>query len=175
MKLTSICVSITLTSILFINSFTILAADLTGLAKSALSGKASTNMPFNTNNMIKFAADKLGMPHAKVESSFGSLLKVAKDNLEPDSFKQISNVIPDTNNYLAKAPKIAKSSLNSLFSKTGATGKKAESLHYIDAAFKELGVPKKQLPGLVTSFSSYLHKNGYKDAASSLKKGLNFL
>jgi hypothetical protein len=174
-KLSSLYFSITITSFFALNSLTASAIDLNSLAKSALPKASSQGMPFKTDSMIKFAADKLGLPHATVESSFGSLLKVAKDNLAPENFDLIAKAIPDTKNYLAKAPKVAKSSMSSLLSKAGETGKKAESLHYIDSAFRALGVSKKQVPSLVNSFSSYLNKSGYQEAASSLKKGLNFL
>ena len=175
MKLPSIYFSITLTSFLALNSMTVSAIDFPNLAKSSLSEASSDGMAFKTDSMIKYAANKLGLPHATVESSFGSLLKVAKDNLEPKNFDLITKAVPDTKSYLAKAPKIANSSMSSLLSKAGETGKKAKSLHYLDAAFKELGVSKKQVPSLVSSFSGYLKKSGYEEAASSLKKGLNFL
>ena len=175
MKLHSLYFSITLTSFLAINSLTVSAIDLSSLAKSSLSEASRDGMPFKTDSMIKYTADKLGLPHTTVESSFGSLLKVAKDNLEPKNFDLITKAVPDTKNYLAKAPKIANSSMNSLLSKAGQTGKKAKSVHYLNATFKELGVSKKQVPSLVSSFSGYLKKSGYQDAASSLKKGLNFL
>jgi hypothetical protein len=151
------------------------AIDLTSLTKSSVAKASNEGMPFKTDSMIKYAADKLGLPHATVESSFGSLLKVAKDNLAPENFDLITKAIPDTKSYLAKAPKVAKSSMSSLLSKAGETGNKAESLHYIDSAFKTLGVSKKHVPSLVNSFSTYLNKSGYQEAASSLKKGLSFL
>lgn len=175
MKLSSIYFSITLTSFLVVNSFPVSAIDLTSLTKSSVAKASNEGMPFKTDSMIKYAADKLNLPHATVESSFGSLLKVAKDNLEPENFDLITKAVPDTKNYLAKAPKVAKSSMSSLLSKAGGSGKKAESLQYLDSAFKKLGVSKKQVPSLVSSFSSYLKMSGYKDAASSLTKGLNFL
>jgi hypothetical protein len=53
--------------------------------------------------------------------------------------------------------------------------KKAESLDYLNAACEKLGISRQKIPQLVNSFSTYLDKSGYQEAASSLKKGLSFL
>ncbi|KGJ89750.1 Protein of unknown function DUF2780, VcgC/VcgE [Colwellia psychrerythraea] len=125
--------------------------------------------------MIKYAAKQLNLSKDTVSASFGSLLKVAKDNLNQDNFALISKSVPDAQNYLDKAPKVAKSSMSSLFSSAGAAGKKAEGLDYLNSAFKKLGVSSEQVPDLINSFSGYLDKSRYKEAAALLKQGLSFL
>jgi len=64
--------------------------------------------------------------------------------------------------------------MSSLFSSAGASGKQAKSVNYLNSAFKQLAISSKKVPGLINSFSGYLDKRGYKDAAIMLKKGLSF-
>ena len=87
----------------------------------------------------------------------------------------ISKAIPETDNYLAQAPKESKSSLNSLLSNAGDTGKKANSLHYLNSAFDQLGISSEQMLPMFSAFSGYLEKSGYGEAANYLQKGLSFL
>ena len=74
--------------------------------------------------MIEYAAKQLNLSKDTVSASFGSLLKVAKENLNQDNFAVISKAVPDAQNYLDKAPKVTKSSMSSLFSSAGAVSKK---------------------------------------------------
>jgi len=179
-KLSTICLSasITLTSLAGFTSHSATAIDLGDIAKSSEQLKAvaeSAGVPLQTDAMIENAAKQLNLSEATVAASFGSLLKVAQDNLSQENFALISKAVPDAQNYLDKAPKITKSSISSLFSSAGDLGKKAESADYLNSAFDKLGISTEQIPGLVNSFSSYLDNNGYKEAAASLKQGLSLL
>ena len=168
--------SVALTSL---TSLPVFAIDLGAMTKSSsdqLKAVAKeVGVPLETNAMIEYAAKQLNLSEGTVAASLGSLLKVAKDNLTQENFALISKAVPDAQSYVDKAPKIAKSSMSSLFSSAGEAGKKAESLDYLNSAFDKLGVSSEQVPGLINSFSSYLDKSGYEGAASALKKGLSFL
>jgi hypothetical protein len=138
--------------------------------------KAVTDLnPIKTNDMISYAAKQLNLSEETVTAGFSSLLKVAKDNLSNDNFSMISNVIPETERYLKQAPKAEKSQLSSLLASAGDTGKKAESLSYLNSAFEQLGISSEQIIPMANAFSGYLEKSGYGEAASYLQKGLSFL
>lgn len=174
MKLTALAIPVLL-------SFPVSAIELSDLNKldssttEQLKKSVSDLNPLKTNAMISYTAEQLNLSESSVSAGFGSLLKVAKDNLSGDNFAMISNVIPDVSSYLDKAPKESTSPLNSMLSSAGSSGKKAESLNYINSAFEQLGLSSEHVPLMVTSFSSYLEKNGYGEAASYLQKGLSFL
>jgi hypothetical protein len=179
-KLSTICLSasITLTSLAALTSISATAIDLGDLTKSSDQLKAvaeSAGVPLQTNAMIEYAAKQLNLSEGTVAASFGSLLKVAKDNLSQDNYALISKSVPDTQHYLDKAPKVKTSSISSLFSSAGEAGKKAESMDYLNSAFNKLGISTEQIPGLVNSFSGYLDSNGYKEAAALLKQGVSLL
>jgi hypothetical protein len=160
-----------------LTSLSATAIDLGSLAKSSTeqlkTAAKDVGIPLETNAMIEQTAKQLNLSKGAVAGSFGSLLKVAQDNLSKENFALISKAVPDAQSYLDKAPKIAKSSMSSMFSSAGEAGKKAESMDYLNSAFKQLGVSREQIPGLINSFSGYLDKSGYKGAAASLKQGLS--
>jgi len=131
--------------------------------------------PIKANDMIRYVAKQLSLPESTISAGFSSLLKVAKDNLSGDQFSMISKAIPETDNYLSKAAKESKSSLNSLLSNAGNSGKKANSLHYLNNAFDQLGISSEQMLPMLNAFSGYLEKSGYGKAANYLQKGLSFL
>jgi len=171
-----IFVSIALISLTPHSAIAIDLGDLTKTSTEQLKSVVKdTGIPLKTNAMIEYAAKQLNLSEGTVAASFGSLLKVAQDNLSQENFALISKAVPDAQNYLDKAPKATKSSISSLFSSASETGKKAESLEYLNSAFDKLGISKEQIPALVNSFSSYLDKSGYKEAAVSLKQGLSLL
>ncbi|WP_232771382.1 DUF2780 domain-containing protein [Colwellia sp. 12G3] len=178
MKLSIICLSasLALTSLI---SMTASAIDLGAITKSSTdqlkAAAKDAGVPLETNAMIEYAAKQLNLSEGTVAASFGSILKVAQDNLSQENFALISKAVPDTQSYLDKAPKVTKSSMSSLFSNAGDAGKKAESVDYLNSAFSKLGVSSEQVPGLINSFTAYLDNSGYKDAAAVLKQGLSFL
>jgi len=180
-KLSIICLSasVALTSLAGLTSFSANAIDLGTITKPSSeqlkTAAKDIGVPLETNAMIGYAAKQLNLSESTVAASFGSLLKVAQDNLSPENFSLISKAVPDAQSYVDKAPKVTKSSMSSLFSSAGEAGKKAESLDYLNSAFDKLGISSEQVPGLINSFSSYLDKSGYEGAASALKKGLSFL
>lgn len=177
MKLSTIYLS-TLIALSALTSLSASAIDLGDITKSSEQLKAvaeKAGVPLQTGAMVKYAAKQLNLSEGTVAASFGSLLKVAQDNLSQENFALISKAVPDTQSYLAKAPKISKSTMSSLFSSAGEAGKKAESIDYLNSAFDKLGISTEQIPTLINSFSSYLDKSGYKEAAASLKQGLSLL
>jgi len=180
-KLSIICISATvfLTSLASLSPLSATAIDLGSMTKSSTEQLKTmaqdADMPLQTSAMIKYAAKQLNLSERTVTASFGTLLKVAQDNLSADNFALISKAVPDTQDYLNKAPKVAESSMSSLFSSAGDVGKKAESIDYLNSALKKLGISSQQLPALINSFSSYLDNNGYKEAAVALKQGLSLL
>ena len=180
-KLSIICLSasVALTSLAGLTSLPAIAIDFGSITKSSAeqlkAAAKDAGVPFQTNAMIEYAAKQLNLSEETVSASFGSLLKVAQDNLTPEKFALISKAVPDAQNYVDKAPKVSKSSMSSLFSSAGEAGKKAESLDYLNSAFEKLGLSSEQVPGLINSFSSYLDKSGYKEAAALLKQGLSLL
>ncbi|MFT7568026.1 MAG: hypothetical protein ACI846_002342 [Pseudoalteromonas distincta] len=177
-KLSIICLSasVALTSLTSISAS---AIDLGAITKSSSeqlkTAAKDAGVPLETNAMIEYAAKQLNLSESTVSASFGSLLKVAQDNLSPENFSLISKAVPDAQSYLDKAPKVEKSSMSSLLSSAGDAGKKAESVDYLNTVFKKLGVSSEQASGLLSSFSGYLDKSGYKEASTLLKKGLSFL
>ena len=172
-------VSVTLISITSLSSFPSKALDLSAMAKvptekiNAISKE--TSVPLQSNAMIDYVATQLNIPKATVAASFGSLLKVAKDNLSTADFALMSKALPDLQNYLNKAPQITESSMSSLFASAGDVGKKAKSVDYLHSAMKSLGITTEQVPALINSFSDYLNNNGYKEVAVTLKQGLSLL
>jgi hypothetical protein len=177
-KLSIICLSasVVLTSLTSLSASAIDLGTITKSSSEQLKAAAKdAGVPLETNAMIQYAAKQLNLSEETVSASFGSLLKVAQDNLTQENFALISKAVPDTKNYLDKAPEVAKSSMSSLFSSTGDAGKKAESIDYLNSAFKKLGISSDKVPGLINSFSGYLDKSGYKEASSMLKQGLSFL
>ena len=177
-KLSIICLSVSLT-LASLTSISAVAIDLGALTKSSTEQlkkvAKDAGVPLETNAMIEYTAKQLNLSEDTVTASFGSLLKVAQDNLSQENFALISKAVPDAQNYVDKAPKVEKSSMSSLLSSAGDAGKKAESADYLNTVFKKLGVSSEQASGLVSSFSGYLDKSGYKEASSLLKKGLSFL
>jgi hypothetical protein len=177
-KLSIICLS-TSVALTSLTSISASAIDLGAITKSSSeqlkTAAKDAGVPLETNAMIEYAAKQLNLSESTVSASFGSLLKVAQDNLSPENFSLISKAVPDAQSYLDKAPKVEKSSMSSLFSSAGDAGKKAESVDYLNSAFKKLGVSSEQVSGLVGSFSGYLDKSGYKEASTMLQQGLSFL
>ena len=177
-KLSIICLSasVALTSLTSLSAFAIDLGAITKSSTAQLKAAAKdAGVPLETNAMIEYTAKQLNLSEGTVAASFGSLLKVAQDNLTEENFALISKAVPDAQNYVDKAPKVAKSSLSSLFSSAGDAGKKAESADYLNSAFEKLGVSGEQVPGLINTFSTYLDKSGYKEAAVTLKQGLSLL
>jgi hypothetical protein len=176
-KLLIICLSVSfiLTSLISISAA---AIDLGALTKSSTKQlqkiAKDVVVPLKTNAMIEYTARQLDLSEATVTASFGSLLKVAQDNLSQENFTLISKAVPNAQNYVDKAPEVAKSSMSSLFSSTSDSGKKAESIDYLNSVFKQLGISSEKIPGLIDSFSGYLDKSGYKEASAMLKKGISF-
>ncbi len=171
--------SVALAAILAITSNSVQAIDLKSLSKSSTEqlkmAATEAGVPLDTDAMIAYAAKQLNFSESTVSSSFGALLKVAQDNLSSENFALINKAVPDAQKFLDKAPKVSTSSITSLLSDAGSAGKKADSLNYLNAAFDKLGVSRQKIPELVNSFSTYIDKSGYGDAAASLKKGLSFL
>lgn len=174
-KLKTLYVSVTIA----LTSLSTNAIDLGELAKSSTAELKTVakdaGIPFQTSDMIGYAAKQLNLSESTVSASLGSLLKVAKDNLSQDNFALISKALPDAQTYVDKAPKIDSSAMSSLFSKVGDAGKKADSAEYLTAAFKKLGLSSNQIPSLIDTFTGYLENSGYGDAANKLKQGLSFL
>jgi hypothetical protein len=136
--------------------------------------KSKKEKEVESNALISYAANQLGMSEKTVTGGLGSLFKVAKDNLSKEHFSMLSKGIPDINSYINQAPDISTSAISSLLGSND-TAKKAQSANYLDSAFKKLGIPKESLPMMVNSVSGYLDSNGYGDAAVMLKKGVSFL
>ena len=178
LKLSTICLSVSV-ALASLTSLSAAAIDLASITKSSTEQLKSVakdaGVPLQTEAMIGYAAKQLNLSEEAVAGSFGSLLKVAQDNLTQDNFALISKAVPDAQSYVDKAPKVSKSSMSSLLSSAGDAGKKAESADYLTSAFEKLGVSSDKVPGLISSFSGYLDKSGYKEASSMLKKGLSFL
>ncbi len=178
-KFSTICLStsITLISLTGLSSFSATAVDFGSISKTSTeqlkSAAKDLDVPLQTNAMIEYAAKQLNLSESTVAASFGSLLKVAKDNLSQENFALISKAVPDAQSYLDKAPKVEKSSFSSFLSSAGDVGKKAESVDYLNSAFEKLGISKEKVPELINSFSGYLDKSGYKEAATILKQGLD--
>ena len=178
MKLTTLIISTLIPTLL---SLPVSAIELSDLSKVDISSteqlkkSVSELNPIKSNDMISYATKQLNLPESTVSGGISSLLKVAKDNLSSDNFAMISKAIPETDNYLAQAPKVPKSSLSSLLSNTGATDKKASSLNYLNSSFEQLGISSEQMLPMLNTLSGYLEKSGYGEAASYLQKGLSFL
>jgi hypothetical protein len=151
------------------------AIELADLKKSSVDHAQEQLSPIKTNAMISFTAEQLNLSESTVSAGFGSLLKVAKDNLSSDNFALISKAVPDVDKYLDTAPKMSTDALSSLLSNSGSAGKKADSLQYLNAAFEKIGLPKEQVPALVNTLTGYIEKSGYGEAAGYLKQALNFL
>jgi hypothetical protein len=178
LKLAQLLIPTIITTLLSLPTSAIELSDLSKLDSSStknLKKSLSKINPVKTSAMVSYAAKQLNLSEDSVSAGFASLLKVAKDNLSNDNFAIISKAIPDTEGYLKQAPKIPKSSLNSLLSRAGDSGKEASSLHYLNSAFEQLGISSKQIIPMANAFSSYLEKGGYDEAASYLKEGLSFL
>jgi hypothetical protein len=124
--------------------------------------------------LTSYAAEQLGMSEAMVGGGLASIFKVAQDNLTTENFSELSSAIPDMSAYLDLAPELSTSAISSLLGDS-ATSKAAQSASYLDSAFESLGIPKESLPLMISTVTSYLDGAGYGDAASMLKKGLNFL
>ena len=135
-KLSIICLSasVALTSLAGLTSLPAIAIDFGSITKSSAeqlkAAAKDAGVPFQTNAMIEYAAKQLNLSEETVSASFGSLLKVAQDNLTPEKFALISKAVPDAQNYVDKAPKVSKSSMSSLFSSAGEAGKKALSKYF---------------------------------------------
>ncbi len=169
--------TIALTLVLSVTFHSIQAVELSSLSKASTAQLKTVakeaGVPLETNAMISYAAKQLNLSESAVSGSLGALLKVAQDNLSPESYALIDKAIPDAKNYLNKAPKVTQSSITSLLSNAGETGKKAESLDYLNSACDKLGISRQKLPQLANSFSTYLGNSGYQEAATLLKKGLS--
>lgn len=178
MKITSLFLTTSI-AVSALTSLSVAAINLDSLSKSSSeqikTAAKSAGIPLETNAMIQYAAKQLNLSESTVSASFGSLLKVAKDNLSEENFALISKAVPDTQTYLDKAPTVNKSSMSSLFSNTGEAGKKAESAEYLTSAFNKLGISSDKIPSLLNTFSGYLEKSGYSDAAEKLKQAVNFI
>ncbi len=166
-------------ALLSVTTMSATAIELTDINKSAIPqlSSASKDSPseIKSNAMISYAAKELNLSEETVAAGFGSLLKVAKGYLSQDNFAFISKAVPDADNYLAKAPKVSSSPMTSLLSKSGSSGKKADSLNYLNSAFEKLGIPKEYAPKMLDLFSGYLDKSGYGEAAKQLKGALSIL
>lgn len=151
----------------------VLALELPGSLTDKLT-ESKKEKDIKSNALISYAASQLGMSEKVVTSGLGSLFKVAKDNLSKEHFSMLSKGVPDINSYISQAPKISMSGISSLLG-SNETTKKAESVKYLDSAFKKLGISKESLPAMINTVSGYLESNGYGDAAVMLKKGVSFL
>lgn len=178
MKLTTLIISALITALICQPTLAIELSDLGKADTSStkqLKKSLSELSPIKAEDMISYTAKQLSLSESAISAGFSSLLKVAKDNLSADKFAIIGKAIPETDNYLAKAPKESKSSLNSLLSNAGDSGKKADSLHYLTNAFDKLGISSEQILPMLKTLSGYLESNGYGEAASYLQEGLSFL
>lgn len=131
-----------------------------------------------SNTLVDYASEKLGLSKEITSGALGAVFKVAKDNLSGDSFTSISEAIPGLDNYIKSAPSESKSPLGDLASSLGKKSDEAQamaSLGYLDAAFKKLGVPKESILPVVNTITNYLEQNDFGTAATMLKKGVNFL
>jgi len=130
-----------------------------------------------SNGLVDFASEQLGLSKEVTSGALGAVFKVAKDNLAGDSFASISDAIPGLDGYIDSAPSEVKSSLGGLASSLGDSDevKAIASLGYLDSAFETLGVPKETILPVVNTVTNYLEQNDFGTAAAMLKKGVNFL
>ncbi|WP_057831559.1 DUF2780 domain-containing protein [Colwellia sp. TT2012] len=169
MKLPALLIS----SLFIVQAMPAHANDFTKSLTSQL--QKSDTKKVESNALVSYAANQLGMSEDTVTSGLGSLFKVAKDNLSKDNFAMITKAIPSINTYINQAPKSSSSSFTSLLSKSSDTGKAAVGMDYLNSSFKKLGISPDKLPAMLNSVTGYLDKYGYGEASGLLKKGLSFL
>jgi hypothetical protein len=137
---------------------------VTNTASSALTDVVNSA---KENLIADYAAKQLGLPKDKASSALGAVFKAAQGNLSSNDFASLGKAIPGVDSLIEKAPEV--SGLASSL-----TGGKA-SLGYLDAAFKQIGVPKETVLPLVNVLTGYLDQNNMGSASAMLKQGLNFL
>lgn len=128
-------------------------------ATSALSEVASS---VKNSLIADYAATQLGLPKGQATAALGAVFKTAQGNLSADDFSSLGNAIPGLGGLIEKAPVV---------SALAGSG----NLGYLDAAFKQIGVPKETVLPLVDTVTGYLDQAGMGSAAALLKQGLNFL
>ena len=128
-------------------------------ATSALTEVAST---LKNTLLADYAAKQLGLPTEQASAALGAVFKTAQGNLSTDDFATIGKAIPGVDSLIEQAPVVS-----------ALTG--GGNLGYLDAAFKQIGVPKETVMPLVGTVTTYLDQAGMGSAAALLKQGLNFL
>ncbi|OUL59633.1 hypothetical protein B1199_05205 [Pseudoalteromonas ulvae] len=176
MKLSALIISSTLvfSSHSAVAGLSDLTKSLENQAKS-VAKDATKSQPSMTSGLIDMAANQFGLSPEVAQAGLGSLLKVAQDHVSEENFAMISAALPETNQYIQSAPNVSMSSLTSMFGKSNDETKTVASLGYLDKAFKKLGIPKETILPMADMLSGYLEQNGYGQASSLLKQGLNFL
>ena len=151
-----------------------LTKSLENQAKSAAKD-ATQSQPSMTSDLITMAANQFDLSPEVAQAGLGSLLKVAQDHVSEENFAMISAALPETKSYIQSAPNVSMSSLTSMFGQSSDKTQSVASLGYLDQAFKKLGIPKETVLPMADLLTGYLEQNGYGEASSLLKQGLNFL
>jgi Protein of unknown function VcgC/VcgE (DUF2780) len=158
-----------------INTANAQSFDLTKSLNTATKAAKQVGSPLSASGLIAMASESLGLSPETTQAGIGTLLNVAKQQLSKENFEMVSGALPESKQYMKTAPKMDSSALTSMLGKTDDKAKATASLGYLDSAFKQLGIPKEALAPLTDMLTGYMESNGYGQAASLLKQGLDIL
>jgi len=154
------------------------AAQVSNAANQVAGGAAAANNALSNLALASTLARQLNITPQQALGGAGSIFSIAKQQLSPTDFSQISKSVPDINQYLAAAAPLLSSSSNTsalLGSAAGLLGGQGSSLGglaTLAGSFQKLGLSPDLIQQFVPIMLQYMQTQGGATAASLLKNAL---
>ena len=138
--------------------------------------KAATATQGETSDLVGSVMSQLGLNQQQAEGGLGSLLGLAKTNLDGNDFSTLTNSIPNADGLLAAVPSLDSSSgMSGLLSKAGDLGSSLQGSAMVYDAFEKLGISKDLVAPMIDIAKNYLESSGSEGTVDLLAKGLGSL
>jgi hypothetical protein len=125
-----------------------------------------------SSELVSLLAKELGSTPKQAEGAAGSLFRLAKSRLTPETFGKVTSAVPDMDKLLAAAPALdAKAAgAGALGQAVGAEG--LGGLVGVTQSFKKLGLKDGMVKKAVPVLTDYVGKKGGGDLAKLLGDSL---
>ncbi|QFY43691.1 DUF2780 domain-containing protein [Candidatus Methylospira mobilis] len=160
------------------SSVTNTAAQISNAANQVAGGAAAANSALSNLALASTLARQLNITPQQALGGAGSIFSIAKQQLNPTDFSQLSKAVPDINQYLtAAAPLLSSSSnttalLGSAAGLLGGQGSSLSELATLAGSFQKLGLSPDLIQQFVPIMLQYVQSQGGSTAASLLKNAL---
>ncbi|MFQ6372037.1 DUF2780 domain-containing protein [Shewanella sp. YIC-542] len=144
--------------------------------QQATTAPTTTTSNPQSADLVGSVMSQLNLSQTQAEGGLGSLLNLAKTNLQPGQFSHIADSIPNVGNLLSAAPSAGSDSgLGNLLSKAGNLSDTLQGSAMVYDAFNKLGISKELIAPMAEILKNYLSQSADNNTASLLTQGLGAL